>query len=409
MPGYLRFRRTAKIAPGIRLNFSKSGVSTSFGPRGLHYTVGHGRRRTTVGLPGTGLSYTTYSSTHAQQARRSTQPARRGAPRSRAATSPPPRPARPNAAGSSRQGVKLAALTPPQKIAWGLLLTLLVITSPIGLWLLITGLWQLHVPEWRIRTYVRQASLEPANAAGLLGTAAAIDPHNPEVLGPLAEYRSSHGDDAGALSLYREYCEKVPSDWLARGHLALSALKCNQVDEAITQLAAIRQSAPVTGDSMASIVAHLAYAYLSKEDPQQALALIDNGWARAFRDGPGGEQCLFYHAVCQYMLGRSGGAIKDLDQLYAVNPAYEGLQATKDAMSAGTYELLLPDGSALVPVTPGHLTRSAEKVQRTSPRSSHCHDCQAPLPPGATSCSYCHAAVPGTAPAAAAPTPPASS
>ncbi len=54
-----RFRRTMKILPGVRLNFSRSGVSWTIGPRGLHLTLG-GRTgpRTTVGVPGSGISYT---------------------------------------------------------------------------------------------------------------------------------------------------------------------------------------------------------------------------------------------------------------------------------------------------------------------------------------------------------------
>src|ERR1035437_8055453 len=75
MAGYLRFRRTLRVAPGIRLNLSKRGLSTSFGPRGLHYTVGHGRRRTTVGIPGTGLWYTTYSQRQARSWQRAAAPA----------------------------------------------------------------------------------------------------------------------------------------------------------------------------------------------------------------------------------------------------------------------------------------------------------------------------------------------
>ena len=54
----LRFYRRIPILPGIRLNLSRSGVSSSFGVRGAHLTVGHGKVRTTVGLPGSGLSYT---------------------------------------------------------------------------------------------------------------------------------------------------------------------------------------------------------------------------------------------------------------------------------------------------------------------------------------------------------------
>src|SRR6266404_9708386 len=60
----IRFRRSIRILPGIRLNFGKRGVSTSIGVRGAHITVGHGKVRTTVGLPGTGLSYTHVEGTH---------------------------------------------------------------------------------------------------------------------------------------------------------------------------------------------------------------------------------------------------------------------------------------------------------------------------------------------------------
>lgn len=52
-----RFRRRIRIAPGIRLNVSKSGVSTSLGGHGFTVNLGRGKTRTTVGLPGTGISY----------------------------------------------------------------------------------------------------------------------------------------------------------------------------------------------------------------------------------------------------------------------------------------------------------------------------------------------------------------
>ncbi|MGI8848484.1 MAG: DUF4236 domain-containing protein [Candidatus Dormibacteria bacterium] len=55
--GYLRFRRRLKVAPGVTLNLGKRGVSASAGVRGAHVTAGRGTRAT-VGIPGTGLSYT---------------------------------------------------------------------------------------------------------------------------------------------------------------------------------------------------------------------------------------------------------------------------------------------------------------------------------------------------------------
>ena len=56
----LRFRRSIKIAPGIRVNLNKKSASVTFGPKGLKHTVSTtGKSHTTVGVPGTGLSYTT--------------------------------------------------------------------------------------------------------------------------------------------------------------------------------------------------------------------------------------------------------------------------------------------------------------------------------------------------------------
>ncbi len=56
-----RFSRRISVIPGLRLNVSKSGVSTSVGGRGAWFTFGNRSPRATVGLPGTGLSYTTTS------------------------------------------------------------------------------------------------------------------------------------------------------------------------------------------------------------------------------------------------------------------------------------------------------------------------------------------------------------
>ena len=54
----LRFRKIFSIIPGVRLNVSKSGVSTSLGGHGATVNVGtSGKRTVTLGIPGTGLSY----------------------------------------------------------------------------------------------------------------------------------------------------------------------------------------------------------------------------------------------------------------------------------------------------------------------------------------------------------------
>lgn len=60
----VRFRRTFKIFPGVKINVSKSGISTTIGPRGFHLTFNRHGVRQSVGLPGTGLSETSYLVKH---------------------------------------------------------------------------------------------------------------------------------------------------------------------------------------------------------------------------------------------------------------------------------------------------------------------------------------------------------
>jgi len=56
-----RFQRRINILPGLRINLSKSGIGFSVGGRGFHAGVdSNGRRYTSAGLPGTGISWREY-------------------------------------------------------------------------------------------------------------------------------------------------------------------------------------------------------------------------------------------------------------------------------------------------------------------------------------------------------------
>ena len=62
--GSFRFYRRVHIFPGLSLNLSKSGPSVTVGMRGAHVTLGHSGVTRTVGLPGTGIYYTSRSGYH---------------------------------------------------------------------------------------------------------------------------------------------------------------------------------------------------------------------------------------------------------------------------------------------------------------------------------------------------------
>lgn len=55
----LRFRRRIKIFPGVHLNISRSGISTSLGVRGVSVTIGKRGKYLNTGIPGTGVSWRT--------------------------------------------------------------------------------------------------------------------------------------------------------------------------------------------------------------------------------------------------------------------------------------------------------------------------------------------------------------
>lgn len=68
-----RFRKTIKVAPGVRLNIGKKGVSTSVGKRGAGVTFGPKGTTAHVGIPGTGMSYTSKINSQSQGANVSDQ------------------------------------------------------------------------------------------------------------------------------------------------------------------------------------------------------------------------------------------------------------------------------------------------------------------------------------------------
>lgn len=56
----VRFRKTFTLFPGVKVNLSKSGMSISVGRKG--FTLNFSKRgvRQTTGLPGSGISHTSY-------------------------------------------------------------------------------------------------------------------------------------------------------------------------------------------------------------------------------------------------------------------------------------------------------------------------------------------------------------
>lgn len=69
----IRFRKSFKVAPGVRFNVGKKSASVSFGGKGFRTSVStSGRRTRTVGIPGTGISHVSTSGGKKSRSTRST-------------------------------------------------------------------------------------------------------------------------------------------------------------------------------------------------------------------------------------------------------------------------------------------------------------------------------------------------
>lgn len=55
----IKFRKSFKIAPGVKINLNKKSTSITFGGKGLHHTISStGKHTTSAGILGTGVYYT---------------------------------------------------------------------------------------------------------------------------------------------------------------------------------------------------------------------------------------------------------------------------------------------------------------------------------------------------------------
>jgi hypothetical protein len=341
-----RFFRRVRIAPGVRVNFSKSLPSVSVGVRGAHVTVGHNRRRATVGIPGTGLFYTKYSHQHARATRRGGS-----MPRVQ------------NGQTSGRSIADLFHKPPGAKIGYGVVLTILVFSAPVGLPLLVTGIIQLASKRWRARALIAKAAragTADEAKARLDEASAKLPPNDPEILAPLAAWNADQHNFAAASELYGRYLSNAQADTAARGQYARCLLLSGHPDAAIDQFLQVR-SLSLDVESQASITTFLAIAQLTKGDATQALALLKEAPLQRHDLGIGLQQCLLYRAICKYFVGDTRGAVADMERLYAVNPTYPEVAEDKAAMQAGAFVLDGPLG----PITRESLER---KVGTTDPQ-----------------------------------------
>lgn len=319
-----RLYRRKRLLPGVTLGLSRSGPSLRFGVRGAGLTVG-GRSglRTTVGVPGTGVYYT--STPLAGSARRPVTPVR--------ASYPPP-----GAAGSGR--------------GWLLLLVAIVFigaalaTSGLALFpeVALIGIyvwWRRSRTASRAARLVAQALTVPGDqAVRLLHSAVGIDPHGLPTLRAAGRWFLDHECWADAVECLGAALALRADVDVEEGYTKALAYD-GRYDEVIERLDHLR-TLPLEDESHASLVSLLAQVYLFRGDAARALALVSEEPLTRHKLGFGLQQCLSMRAQSRFLLGQKARAMADVDRLYAINPAYRGVAELREEMAAGTFAVAVP-------------------------------------------------------------------
>ncbi|WP_212744394.1 DUF4236 domain-containing protein [Rhodococcus sp. Q] len=151
-----RFQKRIKLAPGVSLNVSKSGIGYSVGGKGVRVTKSaNGRVTRTLSVPGTGLS-------HSQTVRRA--PSRRSSAPTR---STPTRSTPPSALGPLPPFQPVAATPPPvHRPQWALDVLALADAQDPTLFPPVARYWGPSMPELRILVATLEGLLHFTQGAG---------------------------------------------------------------------------------------------------------------------------------------------------------------------------------------------------------------------------------------------------
>jgi len=312
---------------------SRSGPSLSLGPRGAHITVGHGHIRETVGIPGSGISWT-----KTVGGSRQTRTVAR-------------RPVRARAPTYARGAAGVAATTTGSSSLKGCLWVIGIIvlvaatiaTYGIALVVVLVVWWfwaqrRRKQPDQVAKRLIKQAdSLPQEQAVHLLHEALDTDPDGVATTWSCANWFFAHQCWPDAADAYASYLHH-PHQVSVELSYAQALLRGGHLDEAVAELQTLRSNPSVAEDTQFSALAELAEAFYLKGDFGQGLAVANTApLQRRNMSGPL-QGCLLTRALGRYLAGQRSQGIADLERLYAMSSRPEVLEM-KQKMSSGTFTM----------------------------------------------------------------------
>lgn len=135
-----RFRKSIPIGKHFRINLSKSGIGYSCGVKGTRFTkTANGKNRTTLSVPGTGISYTTESKAHASKKK----PVKKNTVNRKATSAKPQTPQTLGAKNTS------ASNTPTNG---SFNIVSFKAAHPVWFWIIAISIWPISLSIWFLKT-----------------------------------------------------------------------------------------------------------------------------------------------------------------------------------------------------------------------------------------------------------------
>ena len=314
----LRFRKSISIAPGVKLNLSKSGVGISTGVKGLRVGVNSRGTYGSVGIPGTGIHYrTSLSNTTKSNSRQSVT------------TSEAIAVSYPTTVANPIQGEPLdLPKKSPLMTTWLVVSVMLVFGQPlvgvpsaIGYAYVVSRLKRTSKWQARYAFLAGQKAYKSKQEATALEKWREVLELSPDtnslkpIVGALAV---DHGQQEEGIKLFQQFLQVYPDDVRVKIALGRVLHDTERYDEGIR----ILQSLPQEIRQQVPVLMELASMYMDKSDYHLALTVLETG--PMLKRNMDGDMVPYRYMLgrCYEEIGQRAKAVKQFMRVHAEDASF---------------------------------------------------------------------------------------
>lgn len=323
----LRFRRSIRIAKGVRLNFSKSGVGVSAGPRGMKVGIGPRGAYRSIGIPGTGLYDFEYLSKGSSKATKSAQQTTTVAQPAGQTIPVPP---------------EIKVSTVP---IWVFIASLIALFNwPALGFLALIGSIFLFIKSYQSPAGQSHRLMAAGNKAFNKGnyesalqsfiSVTELFPEAASLYKVIGELYISQKDYENAVSAFEKFLSQESGDYVTQFQYAATLAETERYREAIP----ILQGLPQELRSNIWVITLLGTVFLKTNQPELALSVLEKGPIRKRNMDTGMIEFRYTLATAYKETGDKKKALREFRKVYAEDMAYLDVYEQLNALDEGSPE-----------------------------------------------------------------------